>query len=59
VKYGTISPGDVNLFHFADTPEAALEILQRALTETVELAPDAEVPAISHSMRPDEPVKDQ
>ena len=54
VKYGTISAEDMNLFHFADTPEAALEILQRTLTEQVEPLPE-EVPAISHSVRPDEP----
>ncbi len=28
VKYGTISAEDMELFHFADTPEAAMEILQ-------------------------------
>jgi hypothetical protein len=44
----------MNLFHFADTPEAALEILQRTLTEQVEAIPE-EVPSISHSVRPDEP----
>jgi uncharacterized protein (TIGR00730 family) len=52
VKYGTISAEDMNLFHFADTPESALEILQRTLTEQVEM-PEAEVPAISHSVKPD------
>jgi predicted Rossmann-fold nucleotide-binding protein len=54
VKYGTISAADVNLFSFADTPEAALEILQRALTEQEEPPSEVEVPAISHSVRPDE-----
>jgi uncharacterized protein (TIGR00730 family) len=57
VKYGTISALDMDLFHFADTPEAALEILQRTLTEQVETLPEAEVPAISHSVKSDEPVK--
>ena len=56
VKYGTIAAEDMNLFHFADTPEAALEILQRTLTEQVGV-PEAEVPAISHSAEPDEPVR--
>jgi len=55
VKYGTISQDDLDLFHFADSPEAALEILQRALTEQA-AAPEAEIPAISHSVKPDEPV---
>jgi hypothetical protein len=54
VKYGTIAAADLELFHFADTPEVALDILQRALTEQAEL-PELEVPAISHSAKPDEP----
>jgi uncharacterized protein (TIGR00730 family) len=54
VKYGTIAAADLELFHFADTPEIALDILQRALTEQAEL-PELEVPAISHSAKPDEP----
>jgi uncharacterized protein (TIGR00730 family) len=54
VKYGTIAAADLELFHFADTPETALDILQRALTEQAEL-PELEVPAISHSAKPDEP----
>jgi uncharacterized protein (TIGR00730 family) len=56
VKYGTISPGDLDLFHFADTPETAMEILQTALTAQA-AAPEPEVPAISHSVKPDEAVK--
>jgi len=32
VKYGVISPEDMNLFEFADTPQAALNVLQRDLT---------------------------
>lgn len=32
VKKGTISPGDVSLLHFADTPEDAFEILRDSLT---------------------------
>ena len=55
VKYGTIAAEDMKLFHFADSPEAALEILQRTLTEQMETLPVAEVPAISHSVKPDEP----
>jgi uncharacterized protein (TIGR00730 family) len=51
VKYGTISAEDMQLFHFADSPEQAMEILRAALSETV---PEAEVPAISHSAKPDE-----
>jgi uncharacterized protein (TIGR00730 family) len=55
VKYGTISRADLELFHFADTPEAALEILQRSLTQQAAV-PEPEVPAISHSAKPGEPV---
>ena len=55
VKYGTISAEDMKLFYFADTPQAALEILQTTLTEQVG-TPEAEVPAISHSVKPDEPI---
>ncbi|HVW85810.1 MAG TPA: TIGR00730 family Rossman fold protein [Bryobacteraceae bacterium] len=55
VKYGTISRADLDLFHFADTPEAALEILQRSLTQQAAV-PEPEVPAISHSAKPGEPV---
>src|ERR1019366_2557032 len=33
VKYGTISAEDLKLFHFADTPQEAMEILRLTLTE--------------------------
>ncbi len=33
VDSGAISPKDIELFHFADTPEQAFEILRRGLTE--------------------------
>ncbi len=57
VKYGTISPEDMNLFQFADTPDEALALLQNGLTSHAEPSepPEAEVPAISHSVRPDDP----
>src|SRR5580698_3431616 len=59
VKYGTIAAADLELFHFADTPEAAMEILQRALTQQAAV-PEAEIPAISRSVKPDEAaVKDK
>jgi uncharacterized protein (TIGR00730 family) len=53
VKYGTISEVDLDLFHFADTPEAAMEILRSSLAENAEMA-EAEVPAISSSAKPEE-----
>ena len=33
VRYGTISPGDVELFQYADDPETAFRILQEGLTK--------------------------
>jgi uncharacterized protein (TIGR00730 family) len=54
VKYGTISESDMQLFHFADTPDEAMEILRTTLTEQETVA-EPEVPAISHSAKPDEP----
>jgi predicted Rossmann-fold nucleotide-binding protein len=53
VKYETISAEDMKLFHFADSPEQAMEILKATLTE-LEAVPEPEVPAISHSAKPDE-----
>ena len=40
VDTGAISPKDIELFQFADTPEQALEMLQRGLTENY-LVPEA------------------
>jgi uncharacterized protein (TIGR00730 family) len=51
VKYGTISAQDLKLFQFADTPESALEMLQKSLAQTAEKA-ESEVPAIAHSTKP-------
>ncbi len=56
VKYGTISESDLELFHFADDPESAMRILQSSLTDQA-ATPEPEVPAISHSVKPDEPVR--
>src|SRR5215469_9519169 len=56
VKYGTISESDLELFHFADDPESAMRILQNSLIDQA-VAPEPEVPAISHSVKPDEPVR--
>jgi len=53
VKYGTIAEKDLELFHFADTPEAAMEILRESLTESASVA-GPEVPAISSSAKPQE-----
>lgn len=55
VKHGVISPEDMNLFEFADTPQAALDVLQRDLTnyylepERALNYPAEETPDIAHS----------
>ncbi len=43
VKYGVISESDLTLFRFADTPEAALEILKEGLTRYY-LEPESALP---------------
>lgn len=53
VKYGTISPEDLNLFEFADDTQTAFNILKQGLTKFHLIpkeqlsAPETEVPAIS------------
>ena len=47
VKYGVISPEDLNLFQFADDVDTALKILTDGLTELY-LAPASVVPDIPH-----------
>src|SRR5579871_5246952 len=55
VKYGMISPEDLNLFQFADDPQTALDILQDKLTkyylepEAPLEEPPAETPEIAKS----------
>jgi uncharacterized protein (TIGR00730 family) len=48
-KYGMISPEDLQLFRFVDTPNDAMALLTQALTPT---APD-EKPQIAHSRTPE------
>ncbi len=43
VKYGVIADSDLNLFKFADTPEAALQILKEGLTRYY-LEPESALP---------------
>jgi predicted Rossmann-fold nucleotide-binding protein len=47
VDTGAISPKDIELFQFADTPEAAFEMLKNGLTENY-LAPEAAIRGESH-----------
>jgi len=55
IRHGTISREDLNLFQWADTPEAAFEILKDGLTkyylepESAPGGPEEETPAISKS----------
>ena len=44
VKYGTISPEDLELFQFADDPQTAFTILKEGLTKLY-LQPDQSLPA--------------
>ena len=58
VKHGVISESDLNLFRFANTPEAALQILKEGLTyyylepESVLQHPVEEAPEIARSRTP-------
>ena len=55
VKHGVISPEDLNLFQYADTPDAAFEILKVGLTEHAMKPETPETPAISKSRNPQAP----
>ena len=48
VETGAISPKDLDLIEFADTPEQAFEILKRGLTENY-LLPEAQAAASASS----------
>jgi hypothetical protein len=48
VNTGAISPKDIELFEFADTPEQAFELLRKGLTENY-LAAEAATGALSES----------
>jgi uncharacterized protein (TIGR00730 family) len=56
VDTGAISPKDIELFQFADTPEQAFELLRQGLTENYLLAEAAEA-ALSEGRQP-QPVED-
>ncbi|MGA3097198.1 MAG: TIGR00730 family Rossman fold protein [Bryobacteraceae bacterium] len=55
VKYGMISPEDLNLFQFADDPQTAFEILRGGLMTYAMQAETPETPAISKSRNPQRP----
>jgi uncharacterized protein (TIGR00730 family) len=52
VRYGTISPEDLNLFEFADDVDTAQRILQEGLIK-YHFQPEPETPAIAKSRDPD------
>jgi uncharacterized protein (TIGR00730 family) len=55
VKYGMISPEDLDLFHYADDPQTAFEVLKAGLL-TYAMQPETpETPAISRSRNPQRP----
>jgi len=55
VKYGMISPEDLDLFHYADNPAEAFELLKEGLIKYAEQADTPETPAISKSRNPQKP----
>jgi len=48
VRHGVIAPEDMELFHFADTPQAALDVL----VAKIEAAPGEATPAFAASRMP-------
>src|SRR6516164_988251 len=52
VKYGMISPEDLDLFQYADDPQTAFELLKTALTAHALQLETPETPSISKSRNP-------
>jgi uncharacterized protein (TIGR00730 family) len=57
VDTGAISPKDIELFQFADTPEEAFEMLRKGLTENY-LIPEAAAAHSSHEVMPGSTLED-
>jgi uncharacterized protein (TIGR00730 family) len=55
VKYGMISPEDLNLFQYADDPQSAFEILKAGLMTYAMQVDTPELPSISKSRNPQKP----
>jgi uncharacterized protein (TIGR00730 family) len=55
VRYGTISPEDLNLFEYADDPQTAFEILKRDLEKWAAQPESLETPSIAKSLNPQKP----
>jgi uncharacterized protein (TIGR00730 family) len=55
LKYGMISPADLNLFQYADDPQTAFELLKNGLSVYAAQIDTPETPAISKSRNPLKP----
>jgi len=55
VKYGVISPGDLDLFQYADDPQTAFELLKTGLLAHALQPETPETPAIAKSRNPQKP----
>jgi uncharacterized protein (TIGR00730 family) len=55
IKYGMISPADLNLFQYADDPQTAFELLKSGLSVYAAQIDTPETPAISKSRNPLKP----
>jgi uncharacterized protein (TIGR00730 family) len=55
VRHGTISPQDLDLFRYADTPEGAFEMLAKGLMKYAAEPETPETPAIAKSRSPEHP----
>ncbi|MCL4401926.1 MAG: TIGR00730 family Rossman fold protein [Acidobacteria bacterium] len=55
VRYGTISPEDLDLFQYADDPETAFEILKAELLKYALQPESHETPAFAKSRNPQKP----
>jgi uncharacterized protein (TIGR00730 family) len=55
VRHGMISPQDLDLFHYADTPEAAFGLLKAGLEMYAQHPESPEMPAIAHSRNAHKP----
>jgi uncharacterized protein (TIGR00730 family) len=55
LKYGMISPEDLDLFQYADDPQSAFELLKAGLTTYALQLDTPETPAISRSRNPQKP----
>jgi len=55
VKHGVISPEDIDLFHFVDSPQKAMELLQKEMSKEPEIKPTD--PAMAESTTPHNPPK--